>query len=563
MPSSFSKFRSVLGPRLELILFCSIAVGITVSFVELLFAYSLQSFLFAFGIAKVEAIQLPDWIPSDNLTHVLIFLLIVTMMRGLMQWLQLFMKGISQEEFKAVQRARMLEWVFASSSASSSRVTTLFNERTNQAALAFMYVQLAAVHLAIAAGIACFLFYLQWKVTLFAFMAAAALGVPMTILNRKIKRAGANLSTEWAKTNTRLMMGIKNLLLLRIYNMVESEETLAKENLLKYRNSAISWNLISGFFFSAPQIVGVIIVCAIALFSREYTLMPNGVLITYFYLFVRFMQTIAGTGYMLSGAGFQWPQIMDLSDWWQKTRDELSATQQERIANKSVVSPTIDKPFGWKMQNVSFKYENDYVLRQFNESIQAKDCCVIMGPSGSGKSTLLNLILGQIKTSEGKIELTVDGQTYDLNSARSEMLQSIGYVGAESFLIEGTIRENILFGLGRQPTDEEIHEKIKLSECQFIFDLKDGLEHKITEQGQGLSAGQKQRLGLLRALMRNPNALILDEATANLDYDTEERLIETFAELKKRMTLIIVTHRPGSKRIADKLVNLGSRPASL
>lgn len=131
-------------------------------------------------------------------------------------------------------------------------------------------------------------------------------------------------------------------------------------------------------------------------------------------------------------------------------------------------------------------------------------------------------------------------------------------MGAESFIVEGTIRDNLLYGLEHSPTSQEINSAIELAECSFIHELPKKLDHPLTENGQGLSAGQKQRIALARALLRRPKALILDEATANLDSETEARLIQTLQRLKKNHTILAVTHRPALVEVADRTLELGA-----
>ncbi len=136
------------------------------------------------------------------------------------------------------------------------------------------------------------------------------------------------------------------------------------------------------------------------------------------------------------------------------------------------------------------------------------------------------------------------------------LMPLVGYVGAESFLIDGTVRENLLYGVHRTPGDAELADALRKAECGFIDDLPNRLEHRLTEQGAGLSSGQKQRLSLARAMLRRPGVLVLDEATANLDSATEEKLVDTLTELKGGMTIVAVTHRPALLRLADQVLTL-------
>ena len=168
----------------------------------------------------------------------------------------------------------------------------------------------------------------------------------------------------------------------------------------------------------------------------------------------------------------------------------------------------------------------------------------------------MNLLLGEIHADEGKVEVLLREKAFSIEECRHEVLPRVGYVGAESFLIGGTLRENLVYGLTRVVTDDELRDAIQLAQCQFIFEQEKGLEHILNDQGGGLSAGQKQRLCLARALLRSPKVLILDEATANLDEATESALIDTLSALKGKMTMICATHRKGFLRLADRVIEL-------
>lgn len=220
---------------------------------------------------------------------------------------------------------------------------------------------------------------------------------------------------------------------------------------------------------------------------------------------------------------------------------------------------TINEPLGWNLNQVSYKYPEGQgaILNGFNLKVAPGEFVVVVGKSGAGKSTLLNLLLGGILPDQGQIQALIDSrEAIDLSQIRSSLLKTVGYVGPESFLIEGTIKENIFYGLDHEPTENELTEALRLAQCNFISNMPQGLNHFISEQGHGLSAGQKQRLSLARALLRKPKALFLDEATSNLDFETEAKLIQSFAGLKKKMTVIAVTHREAMTKLADQVIKL-------
>ena len=131
----------------------------------------------------------------------------------------------------------------------------------------------------------------------------------------------------------------------------------------------------------------------------------------------------------------------------------------------------------------------------------------------------------------------------------------IGFLGPEPYILSATIKENLLYGLSDLPTQEELEKACKLSHSlDFINSLPSRFDSLLTEQGEGLSMGQKQRLGLARALLRKPKILILDEITANLDNETEKKIVGNIESLKKEMTVLVATHSSAFDKIADKMI---------
>jgi ABC-type multidrug transport system fused ATPase/permease subunit len=134
----------------------------------------------------------------------------------------------------------------------------------------------------------------------------------------------------------------------------------------------------------------------------------------------------------------------------------------------------------------------------------------------------------------------------------------IGYVGAEPFLIEGSILDNLLYGRDQSYQEAEVWEALERAYISsWIRGLPRGLESPISENGEGLSSGQKQRLCLARALLSKPNILILDEISANLDLETEAAIAETIKDLKGSCTTLIVSHREGLVKYVENRLHLG------
>jgi len=207
-----------------------------------------------------------------------------------------------------------------------------------------------------------------------------------------------------------------------------------------------------------------------------------------------------------------------------------------------------------QLDNVVFEYEKDRpALRKVSLDVKSGQSIALVGHTGSGKSTIINLICRFYDVVGGSVR--VDGhdiRDITINSLRSQ----IGIVLQDTFIFSGTIKSNIAFGRPTA-TDDEIIEAAKAVHAhEFIMSLPDGYETEVEERGSVLSMGQRQLLSFARALLANPRILILDEATASIDTETELKIQEALKTLLKGRTSFIVAHRLSTIRHADKIVVL-------
>lgn len=197
-----------------------------------------------------------------------------------------------------------------------------------------------------------------------------------------------------------------------------------------------------------------------------------------------------------------------------------------------------------EFQNVKFKHQsaNKDALKNINFKAQRGETLAFVGPSGSGKSTLVKLLVGLYRPKEGKI--LYNGHNYD-EIDFDQLRERIGFVTQDTQLFSGTIRENLLF-VNPTATDEQYLEVLKQAACHTLLDrAENGLDTVIGEGGVKVSGGEKQRLSIARALLRNPNLLVFDEATSSLDSLTEEEISETIREVSvdKTHLTIVIAHR--------------------
>ena len=228
-----------------------------------------------------------------------------------------------------------------------------------------------------------------------------------------------------------------------------------------------------------------------------------------------------------------------------------------RIINLKNTSPTIDNgtkkltSFNSKIEisNLNFEYVKNFpVLNDISIDINKGQTTAIVGSTGSGKSTLIKLILRLYDSTSGEIKF--DGKNIrdlELDSLRNK----IGLVSQDIFLFEGTVFENIAYG-NLDAKDEEVWEAARLSESDKFINLLPNKENTIVgERGQKLSGGQRQRISIARAILKNPEILILDEATSAVDNETEAAIQRSINTLKEGRTVIAIAHRLSTIRNAE------------
>lgn len=207
-----------------------------------------------------------------------------------------------------------------------------------------------------------------------------------------------------------------------------------------------------------------------------------------------------------------------------------------------------------EIDEVDFSYPNSNVeiFQNLCLKIEPGKFVAIVGPSGSGKSTLVDLILGLLEPQKGKISISGEPPLRAIERWPGE----ISYMPQEVGLIDGSIAENIALGFTRSlQVDQIVSESVRRAGLEnFIMQLPDGLETQVGQQGYRLSGGQKQKIGLARALFTSPSILILDEATSSLDSESEFEVSNSIKNLEKDVTLIVIAHRLSTIKEADLVI---------
>ena len=249
-----------------------------------------------------------------------------------------------------------------------------------------------------------------------------------------------------------------------------------------------------------------------------------------------------------------WPltELGDTFDLYQRAMasfkriNALKNTQPD-IQNGSIEAGSIEKFIA--LEDVNFSYVDNFpVLNDVSINIKKGSTTAIVGSTGSGKSTLIKLLLRLYDVKAGKIKFDdIDIKDLNVHSLR----KTIGLVSQDIFLFEGTVFENIAYG-NLEASNGDIWKAAKLSESDEFINLLPNKEDTIVgERGQKLSGGQRQRISIARAILKNPEILILDEATSAVDNETEAAIQRSLDTLKEGRTVIAIAHRLSTIRNAD------------
>lgn len=245
-------------------------------------------------------------------------------------------------------------------------------------------------------------------------------------------------------------------------------------------------------------------------------------------------------------------ELSEVVNEWQRFKIAVSKVRK-LLETESKIKNLGDLEFNnWNditFDNVSAKYDEKQAVKKINIRFKPNKTYAFIGEVGSGKSTIGKLLLRLIESSNGKI--TIDGvaiSNYTLESLR----KNIGYVSQTPFLFSDTIANNVSFG-NENLTREEIIEYLKLVKADYVFDMPNGIDTIIGENGVSLSGGEKQRLSLARAIAKKPSVLILDDITSALDFETELEVTNNINNLKYECTKIIIAQKIISVENADTI----------
>lgn len=389
------------------------------------------------------------------------------------------------------------------------------------------------------------LFYLNWKLALISLITMPLIAFITIKLEKEMGVTYGKISDQIAVLNTTAQENIAGVRLVKAFSR-EKHEIL---KFLKFNKKNYELNMeqsrVWRKYYPIEEFLGNISILTVICFGGIFVI-----------------KDIMSIGTLVAFSGYVWMLIwpMRMMGWLTNiiAQSKASAKKIEKIMN---TEPTIKNSEDLddlssidgniQFKNVSFKYNDEVILKDINLDIKSGSTIAIMGCTGSGKSSLINLIGRYYDTSSG--EIYIDGhniKNIDLKLLR----ENISIVPQDTFLFSDTIKQNIKYGKSNASDTEIISACTTACANNFITKLEKGYDTVIGERGVGLSGGQKQRLSIARALIKPSKVLILDDSTSALDMETEYNLLKNLYNKDKKVTTFIIAHRISAVKNADLII---------
>lgn len=389
---------------------------------------------------------------------------------------------------------------------------------------------------------------MNWQLTLLIFAIIPPIVVLAVFFGRRVEQLSTQVQDRLANAISALEESISGIRIVKSFTQERYEQRRFKDRIEKTFDITMDRTRMRAAFIPLVSLLGFAAVTAIMWIGGQFvlnkTLTPGELVAFIFYMFMVAspLGEFAGIYSQIReaiGAASRIFEIMEMP-----FEPEQSEDAEEMPPIKGKVT----------FQNVSFGYdENELVLRDINLDVEPSEVIALVGPSGVGKTTMVNLIPRFFDPDSGRIE--IDGHPImdvTLQSLRSQL----GLVPQETFLFGGTIADNIAYGKPDADREEVVGAAKAAYAHGFIEELPQGYETEIGERGVKLSAGQRQRIAIARALLKNPRILILDEATSALDTESEQMVQKALEVLMKNRTTFVIAHRLSTIRNADRILVL-------
>lgn len=389
------------------------------------------------------------------------------------------------------------------------------------------------------------LLFISWQLTVFTLVIVPVMGWFMGWVGRKLKAQSVKAQSLWSDTMSQVEETLGGLRIIKAFCAEEKMNRRFDAINSAYRNDIMRVNIRQSSAHPMSEFLGTVMIVIVLWFGGVLVLNNHTLSGPIFIYYMVMLYSIINPLKEFSKAGYNIPKGL-------ASMERVDKILMAENTIKEQANPRHISSFEHQIEfrNISFKYGEQWVLKDINLTIPKGKTIALVGQSGSGKSTLVDLIPRYYDVQEG--EVLIDGINvkelgiYDLR-------QLIGNVNQEAILFNDSFRNNISFGVDNA-TQAQIEEAAKIANAyDFIMATEHGFDTNIGDRGGRLSGGQRQRVSIARAILKNPPILILDEATSALDTESERLVQDALERLMKTRTTVAIAHRLSTIKNADEI----------
>ena len=390
------------------------------------------------------------------------------------------------------------------------------------------------------------MFLISVKLTVFVFLFIPIAGAIISRIGKSLKKNSDRVQREQGVFLSTLEETLGGLKIIKSFNAEKrfnSKFNDSTERFYQFANTLHNRQNLAG---PTSEFLGIATIAGLLWYGGSMVLiqqtLTGGAFITFMALSYQILtpaKAISKATYRVRTGNASAQRILEILD------EKSPLEDHKKSINKNDFNSSIE------LKNIDFKYEEDFVLSDFNLTIPKGANVALVGQSGSGKSTLANLISRFYDVNNGSI--LIDG--VDIRNIKKQSLRKlIGLVTQDSILFNDSIKNNVAIS-DNTISDEEIIEALKVANAwEFVSKLPDGIHTNVGDSGNKLSGGQKQRISIARAVLKNPPIMVLDEATSALDTESEHLVQKALENMMKNRTSIVIAHRLSTIQNADTII---------
>lgn len=394
----------------------------------------------------------------------------------------------------------------------------------------------------------CFMLAFSVKLTLFVFIFVPVAGFIINVIGKNLKKTSDKVQNEQGLFLSLLEETLSGLRVIKAFNAEKVFGKKFSESTTRFEK--LSNKLLNKTQLSSPvsEVLGIMVFSVLLWYGGRLVLvdqvLDGGEFIGYLglaYNIITPAKSISKASFTIKKGNAAAERVLQIL----RTEDPLK--DKENAVDKKEFNSEIS------FNNISFKYEDEYVLKDFSLTVPKGKSVALVGQSGSGKSTLANLVTRFYDVNQGNI--TIDGMNVK-DIKKQSLLGLMGIVTQDSILFNDSVSNNIKLG-SQNASESDIEKAANIANAhEFIKDLPEKYDTNIGDGGGKLSGGQKQRLSIARAVLKNPPIMILDEATSALDTESEQLVQQALEKMMENRTSIVIAHRLSTIQNADNIVVL-------